>query len=429
MSDEKFDAIVVGAGVAGTVAAYIMAKAGLDVLVIERGNSAGSKNMTGGRLYAHVIERIMPGLGEKAPVERKVTREKISFMTEESAITLDYHREQPDVPTQASYSVLRNRLDPWLMEQAEAAGAQFIPGVRVDALIREGNQVTGVQAGDDILEANVVILADGVNSMLGRSLGMVPASSAHHYAVGVKELIGLSPEQINDRFNLSGNEGAAWLFAGSPSNGLMGGGFLYTNRDSVSLGLVCGLGDMAHAQKSVPQMLEDFKQHPAVRPLIQGGKLLEYSAHMVPEGGLAMVPELVGDGVMIVGDAAGFCLNLGFTVRGMDLAIASAEAAAHAAIGAKERKDFSARTLAQYKHELEKGCVMRDMQHFRKIPALMENPRLFTQYPRMVADIMNDIFTIDGSPNQPMRKMILSHAKQIGLMNLLKDGIKGVTAL
>ena len=429
MSDEKFDAIVVGAGVAGTVAAYIMAKAGLDVLVIERGNSAGSKNMTGGRLYAHVIERIMPGFAQQAPVERKVTREKISFMTQESATTLDYHREQADVPGQASYTVLRNRLDPWLMEQAEAAGAQFIPGVRVDALIREGNQVTGVQAGDDILEANVVILADGVNSMLGRSLGMVPASSAHHYAVGVKELIGLSPEQIDDRFNLSGNEGAAWLFAGSPSNGLMGGGFLYTNRASVSLGLVCGLGDMAHAQKSVPQMLEDFKQHPTVRPLIQGGKLLEYSAHMVPEGGLAMVPELVGDGVMIVGDAAGFCLNLGFTVRRMDLAIASAEAAAHAAIVAKARQDFSARTLAEYKSELEKGCVMRDMQHFRKMPALMENPRLFTQYPRMVADIMSDMFTIDGRPNQPMRKMILSHAKQVGLMNLLKDGIKGVTAL
>ncbi|WP_336221989.1 FAD-dependent oxidoreductase [Citrobacter amalonaticus] len=429
MSDDKFDAIVVGAGVAGTVAAYVMAKAGLDVLVIERGNSAGSKNMTGGRLYAHTIERIMPGFARQAPIERKVTREKISFMTEESAVTLDYHREQPDVPAQASYTVLRNRLDPWLMEQAEQAGTQFIPGVRVDALIREGNQVTGVQAGDDILDANVVILADGVNSMLGRSLGMVPASSAHHYAVGVKELISLSPAQIQDRFNLSEDEGAAWLFAGSPSNGLMGGGFLYTNRDSVSLGLVCGLGDMAHAQKSVPQMLEDFKQHPTIRPLIQGGKLLEYSAHMVPEGGLDMVPQLVDDGVMIVGDAAGFCLNLGYTVRGMDLAIASAEAAAHAAITAKARQDFSAQTLSEYKRALEQSCVMRDMQHFRKIPALMENPRLFTQYPRMVADIMNDLFTIDGRPNMPVRKMILSHAKPIGLLNLLKDGIKGVTAL
>ena len=274
-----------------------------------------------------------------------------------------------------------------------------------------------------------MILADGVNSMLGRSLEMVPASDPHHYAVGVKEVIGLTPEQINDRFNITGEEGAAWLFAGSPSDGLMGGGFLYTNKDSISLGLVCGLGDIAHAQKSVPQMLEDFKQHPAIRPLISGGKLLEYSAHMVPEGGLAMVPQLVNDGVMIVGDAAGFCLNLGFTVRGMDLAIASAQAAATTVIAAKEREDFSASSLAQYKRELEQSCVMRDMQHFRKIPALMENPRLFSQYPRMVADIMNEMFTIDGKPNQPVRKMIMGHAKKIGLINLLKDGIKGATAL
>lgn len=429
MSDERFDAIVVGAGVAGTVAAYVMAKAGLDVLVIERGNSAGSKNMTGGRLYAHSIERIMPGFAQNAPIERTVTREKISFLTEENAVTLDFQREKPALPAQASYTVLRNRLDPWLMEQAEQAGAQFIPGVRVDALIREGNRVTGVQAGDDILEANVVILADGVNSLLGRSLGMVPAPSPHHYAVGVKELIGLPTAHINDRFNLEGNEGAAWLFAGSPSNGLMGGGFLYTNRDSVSIGLVCGLGDIGQARKSVPQMLEDFKQHPAIRPLIQGGKLLEYSAHMVPEGGLAMVPQLVSDGVMIVGDAAGFCLNLGFTVRGMDLAIASAEAAANTAIAAKRQQDFSAHALSDYKRALEQSVVMRDMQHFRKLPALMENPRLFTQYPHMVADIMNDMFTVDGRPNQPVRKMMMSHMKKVGLMNLLKDGIKGATAL
>ena len=429
MSDEKFDAIVVGAGVAGAVAGYVMAKAGLDVLVIERGNSAGSKNMTGGRLYAHSLESIMPGFAEEAPVERKVTREKISFLTEESAVTLDFHGEKNTAATQDSYTVLRSRFDPWLMDKAEQAGAQFIPGVRVDALLREGNKVTGVQAGDDVLEANIVILADGVNSLLGRSLGMVPPASAHHYAVGVKELIGLPPAVIADRFNLSGNDGAAWLFAGSPSNGLMGGGFLYTNQDSISLGLVCGLGDIAHTTKSVPQMLEDFKQHPTIRPLIAGGELLEYSAHMVPEGGLAMVPELVGDGVMIVGDAAGFCLNLGYTIRGMDLAIASAEAAAKTAIAAKEHQDFSANSLMEYKRSLEQGCVMHELQHFRKIPALMENPRLFTQYPRMVADIMSEIFTVDGRPTPPMRKRIMPHVKRIGLMNLLKDGIKGATAL
>ncbi|WP_409306386.1 FAD-dependent oxidoreductase [Pectobacterium sp. B1J-3] len=429
MSEEKFDAIVVGAGVAGCVAGYVMAQAGLDVLVIERGNSAGSKNMTGGRLYAHSLESIMPGFAQQAPVERKVTREKISFLTDESAVTMDYHSEQPDIPAKASYTVLRNRFDPWLMEKAEEAGVQFIPGVRVDALLREGNRVTGVQAGDDALEANVVILADGVNSLLGRSVGMVPPPSPHHYAVGVKELIALPASQIEDRFNLAPGEGAAWLFAGSPSNGLMGGGFLYTNKDSISLGLVCGLGDIAHASKSVPQMLEDFKQHPTIRPLIQGGELLEYSAHMVPEGGLDMVPSLVDDGVMIVGDAAGLCLNLGYTVRGMDLAIASAQAAADAAIAAKQRQDFSSSSLMEYKRTLEKSFVLRDMHHYRKVPAMMENPRMFTQYPRMVADIMSDLFIIDGGPNVPVRSKIMKRAKQVGLINLLKDGIKGATAL
>ena len=161
---------------------------------------------------------------------------------------------------------------------------------------------------------------------------------------------------------------------------------------------------------------------------VKGGKAL--SASLSNEDYfLAMVPQMVNDGVMIVGDAAGFCLNLGFTVRGMDLAIPSAQAAATTVIAAKEREDFSASSLAQYKRELEQSCAMRDMQHFRKIPALMENPRLFSQYPRMVADIMNEMFSIDGKPNQPVRKMIMGHAKKIGLINLLKDGIKGATAL
>ncbi len=427
MSDDKFDAIVVGAGVAGTVAAYVMAKAGLDVLVIERGNSAGSKNMTGGRLYAHSIESIMPGFATSAPIERVVTREKISFLTEESAVTLDFHRAPPTPPL-TSYTVLRNKLDPWLMAQAEQAGAQFIPGVRVDALVREGNRVTGVQAGDDILDANIVILADGVNSMLGRSLDMVPVSSAHHYAVGVKELIGLSPALIEERFNLASHEGAAWLFAGAPSNGLMGGGFLYTNRDSVSLGLVCGLGDIAHATKSVPQMLEDFKQHPAVAPLIAGGKLVEYAAHVVPEAGMNMQPELVGDGVLIAGDAAGMCMNLGFTIRGMDLAISAGEAAAKTVLSAMKRDDFSKQSLGEYRQHLDEG-PMRDMRMYQKLPAFLDNPRMFTAYPEMAVNIARDLFTVDGSAPVPMRKKILRHAKKVGFINLMKDGLKGVTVL
>ncbi|MCL2894006.1 FAD-dependent oxidoreductase [Brenneria tiliae] len=429
MSEEKFDAIVVGAGVAGCIAGYVMAKAGLDVLVIERGNAPGSKNMTGGRLYAHSLEKIMPGFAQEAPLERKVTREKISFLTAESAVTLDFHTEQPDQPQQNSYTVLRGEFDPWLMEKAEAAGAQFIAGVRVDALLKEGDRVTGVQAGEDTLAANIVILADGVNSLLGRDIGLVAPPSPHHFAVGVKELISLPQSQLEDRFNLPPGEGAAWLFAGAPSDGLLGGGFLYTNRDTLSLGLVCGLGDIEKARKSVPQMLEDFKRHPTIRPLIQGGTLQEYSAHMVPEGGMAMLPRLVGNGVMIVGDAAGLCLNLGYTVRGMDLAVASAEAAAVTAIEAKQTQDFSADGLMGYSRQLEQSFVLQDMQRYRKLPALMENPRLFNQYPRMAADLMSDLFVIDGQPSRSVAAKIWSRGRQVGLINLLKDGFNGVRAL
>ncbi len=169
-----------------------------------------------------------------------------------------------------------------------------------------------------MIEAKTVILADGVNSILAEKLGMAKRVKPTDVAVGVKELIELPKSVIEDRFQLQGNQGAACLFAGSPTDGLMGGGFLYTNENTLSLGLVCGLHHLHDAKKSVPQMLEDFKQHPAVAPLIAGGKLVEYSAHVVPEAGINMLPELVGDGVLIAGDAAGMCMNLGFTIRGMD---------------------------------------------------------------------------------------------------------------
>lgn len=385
MSEEKFDAIVVGAGIAGSTAAYVMAKAGLDVLVIERGNYPGSKNMTGGRLYAHSLERVIPGFAKEAPVERRVTREKISFMTEEDTVTLDYHSAAPKTPEAESYTVLRGKFDQWLASKAEEAGAQFIPGIRVDRLLQdESGRITGVQAGEDELEANVVILADGVNSLLAKSIGMLPEYTPHQYAVSAKEVIELPKKVIEDRFGLTGDEGVAWLFAGSCSDGLMGGGIIYTNEDTVSLGIVCGLGEIEKAGKTVPQMLEDLKNHPSVKPLIEGGKIVEYSGHMVPEGGYAMVPKkLAGDGVMITGDAAG---------------------------------------LASYQTELEKSFVIRDMKQYQDVPHLIENPRLFTVYPELVAGIMRDLFRIDGSPVPPVRSMLWKHVKQAGAWNLIKDG-------
>lgn len=429
MTEDAFDAIIVGAGPAGAVAAYILANAGAEVLVIERGNYAGSKNLTGGRLYAHSLEKIMPGFAQRAPVERKMTKERVSFVTEESAMTLDYQAAITDKPVQESYSVLRGKFDQWLMAQAEEAGAQFISGIRVDNVMTDNGKVTGVEANGDVLEARVVILADGVNSILAEKLGMLsPRVQPDSVAVGVKELIELPKGQLEDRFNLQGNEGVAWLFAGSPSNGLMGGGFLYTNQSTISLGLVCGLHDIGTSSKPVPQMLEDFKQHPIVSPLIAGGKMVEYGAHVVPEAGINMLPKIIGNGVLIAGDAAGLCLNLGFTIRGMDMAIASGEAAAKAVLAAKEKNDFSEQGLSTYRTLLEDG-LMKDFKLYKKLPAFMENPRMFNQYPKMMTGIMADMFTVDGTPAQPLRKKIMKRAKGVGYLNLIKDGIKGAGAI
>jgi len=430
MSEDSFDALIVGAGIAGCVAGYLLAKEGLQVLVIERGNYAGTKNMTGGRLYAHSLEKIIPGFADEAPVERRVTHEKISFLTDDSAVTIDYQNGRSKVPVEASYTVLRGTFDKWLMEKAEAAGVQFIPGVRVDELLVKDGKVVGVKAGDDELEANVVILADGVNSILGEKLGLVKRINPHNVAVGVKELIELPQDVLESRFNLQGDEGMAWMFAGTPSDGRMGGGFLYTNKTSISLGVVVGLAGIGDAKKSVPQMLEDFKEHPVVKPLIKDGKMIEYSGHLVPEGGLDMLPNLTADGVMVVGDAAGLCLNVGYTVRGMDLAVASAEAAALTVIDAKKSGDYSKAGLAGYRRRLEAGFVLKDLNLYKKLPSFLENnSRVFDAYPKLMTNVMKDLFVIDGTPAVPLMTKMRKRAGEVGIMNLIKDGIAGVRSL
>lgn len=149
---------------------------------------------------------------------------------------------------------------------------------------------------------------------------------------------------------------------------------------------------------------------------------------MVPEGGMNMVSELVKDGVLVAGDAAGFCLNVGYTVRGMDLAIASGEAAAKAVLMAKEQNSYSQKELSCYQSLLNDSFVIKDMKLYKDLPSFLDNTRFFTDYPQMAANVMHDLFVING-PEKPVRKKILSQVKKVGVMNLIKDGFKGVRSL
>lgn len=427
MADEKFDAIIVGGGIAGCISAYLLAKEGLEVLLIERGNFIGAKNMSGGRIYAHSIEPVFPNFAQIAPIERLITREKLSFITTDDNVTMEYALKPSENKADLSYSVLRVKFDAWLGEKAEEAGASIIAGIRVDDLIKEDGKVCGVIAGGEEMRADVVIVADGANSTICSKYGLGYELNPHTCAVGVKEIIELGKDRIEDIFNVSGNEGAAWLFAGSASNEHMGGGFLYTNETSISLGVVFGLHNSHVSDMSVPAMLENFKNHPAVKPLIKNGKTTEYSVHIVPEGGLNSIKKLSDHGVIVAGDAAGLCLNVGYSVRGMDLAVESGVLAAKAVLKAKAAGDFSADSLS-YDKMLDESFVMSDLKLYKNLPEFLGNERIFDDYPKMMSGIMKDLFVING-PSQPLRSKILPRLKKVGYMNLIKDAFKGVKSI
>lgn len=420
-----FDAIVVGAGLAGSVAAYELAKAGKEVLMVERGNFAGAKNMTGGRLYAHSLKKVFPDFEKEAPLERKICHERISLMTGDSNFTVDFSSDAMEDESQASYSVLRGPFDQWLASKAEDAGAEAIYGIPVESLIRdESGKVCGIKAGEDEITAEVVILCDGVNSLLAQEAVVYSKPPASQIAVGVKEVFELDEQTIDDRLLCNPGEGAAWLFAGDATHGVFGGGFMYTNRTSISLGVVAGIEACASSANATPvyQMLEDLKNHPAVAPLIKGAKVVEHSGHMVPEGGINIMPPLIGDGVMLAGDSAMMCINLGYMVRGMDYAIAAGQMAGQQAVKALDAGDTSKAGLQGYVDALEQSFVLKDLQQYEDEPAFMENfDRMFNGYPVMVRDIMNSMFVVDGSPVTPMKQNVMPIVKRMGIMNILKD--------
>lgn len=427
-----FDAIVVGSGCAGSIAAYELAKAGKAVLVVERGNYAGAKNMTGGRIYGHCLRAVFPDNFDEIPFERKVAKERISLMAPDANFTIEHTAAELLKDGQESYTVLRGPFDQWLAEQAENAGAEYICGIAVEKLVKDENgKVIGIFAGEDEITADVVVLCDGANSLLAEQAVGASRPSAAMMAVGIKQVYELSEEEIEKRFQCNPGEGAAWLFAGDVTHGTFGGGIVYTNKDTISVGIVAGIEATA-TKASVPvyQMMQDFVERPEIAPVLKGAKLVEHSGHMVPEGGITTMPELIADGVMIAGDNATMCVNLGYTVRGMDYAVAAGQMAGKAAVKALDAGDTSKAGLKCYVDMLEDSFVLKDLRQFKNVPHFMENfDRMFCGYPEMIRDMMNGMFVVDGTPVSPMKKTMMPIVKNMGIMNLLKDVRGGMKAL
>ena len=429
-SAPRFDAVVVGAGPAGSLAALQLARAGHSVALLERGPFPGSKNMFGGVVYGRVLDDIIPKWWESVPVQRWVTRRQTMMMTPTQAFTIDYRSDAWGTAPFNGATVYRPDFDSWLASFAVDAGAQLICETTATGLLRDQfNKIIGVTTDrpDGDLYADVVIAADGVNSFLAKAAGMYPASSAaaHNFTLGVKETLRFDRDVIESRFGVRDDHGVDIEIIGCTGN-IPGGGFVYTNESSVSVGLVLSLPALAAQKERPEQHLARLKAHSAIAPLVEGGELIEYSAHVIPESGFDMMPQITGDGMLVVGDAAAMCLAAGLWLEGVNFAMGSGSAAGLAAAEAIRRGDTSAKGLAGYEARLESNFVMKDHRRLRNAPHLVMSERIQQQYPALVCNAIERVFQVDNPEPKPRISAILrSEVKRSGIRmrDLVKDGL------
>ncbi|MCR6546385.1 FAD-dependent oxidoreductase [Dehalobacterium formicoaceticum] len=426
MSDEGFQVIIIGAGPAGSAAAYRLAKAGREVLLVDRGKTPGAKNMTGGRIYTHALEKLMPGKWADAPLEREITREIMMMMSKGDSFSID--SLFPSVSQ--SYSVLRAEFDEWLAAKVEEAGAMVISGSTVDGLLLRDGKVVGIKTGDEELEADLVISGEGVNPIVAERAGLIKPVNVKDIAVGVKYVYQLSEETINERFNTVSGKGAALLAVGECNKGIFGGAFIYTNKESISLGLVVDANSWKNSKISLADAAEELKQFPALARYIEGGKLIEYSAHLIPEGGCRALSELCADGFLLTGDAAGLCINRGFTVRGMDYAILSGIAAAEMANEAIDAGNYTKSFLNSYQNKLQQ-TVLKDFETLKNSHDYLAHTRhMFTTYPALATGLMKNLYDVDGNPAKSvMGLMKKTTSGKLSYFDVLKDIVKGGRSL
>jgi len=421
---QKFDVVVVGAGLAGLTAAYHLAGEGLDVAVFERGPYPGSKNITGGILYTTVLNKLMPNFRSEAPLERRVAQRRFYLLAEKSALSLEFLTLDDPEASKNSFTVLLSKFCQWFGRKTEEVGATIIPETVVDDLIWEDRKVVGVTARreDGDVYADLVIVADGANSLLARNADLRSSFQPSRLVVGVKEVISIPREVIEARFGISEDEGVAVDCYGYPSE-MVSSGFIYTNKDSLSVGVAAYLHSLIEKKVNIFDMLKTFKQHRLVRKLVKDGEAKEYSAHLIPE---RYEGRTFTDGLLIVGDAAGLLNRSPLFFEGTNLAMASGLFAAEVAKKAKERSDFSTQTLSLYPKLLDQSFVMKDVKRYSRVPVFLEkHPRVVKTYPRLFNEIAKSILTADDSPKSEKLKLARKRLKkEVSYVKFLWDMYK-----
>lgn len=427
--ENKFDVIVIGGGLAGLTSAYVLAQNGFSVIVLEKAQQCGEKNVSGGILCGTSFQNVFDGIWTEAPIERCITRKVLSCVAHNAVVSYDYVNDADD----GTYgvSLLRTRFDKWLAEKVEKAGAEIICGVTVDEIIVIDETVRGICVEGEKLFSDVVIIAEGANTLLTEKLGLRKKMDSCQVGVGIKEVIQLNETIINERFNVSSDQGAAIELFGTLTDQIEGGGFIYTNKESISLGLVFTLSSYSEKSRPPYEILETFKEIPYIKNLIRGGETVEYSAHIVPEMRNDTLQKIYGNGVLVVGDAAGFVLKNGRTVEGMNYAIESGKIAADCIIEAVQYDDYSASMLSRYETYLNNNSLFKRLAKFEKSYIFFQNPRLYKQYPELIAAFTKMMYTDQHTSCNTVMELITKaiKASDISMYRILKDAIQSRSLL
>jgi electron transfer flavoprotein-quinone oxidoreductase len=283
------------------------------------------------------------------------------------------------------------------------------------------------------MTAPVTIICDGANSRLslGTPIRPDPRLSAEATELGIKEVYKLPASEIEERFQLGTDEGHAeeWV-AGAFPPGIMGGGFLYTNRDTISVGLILHIGSLFGRQSYSHDLMEQFKLHPAIATRLEGAELVEYGAKLISSGWASRPAAFHGDGWMIAGDAAGFVFSNGIVIQGMNYAIRTGLEAAETALAAKAAGRFDASQLAEYDQRLERTGVLPDFRDFASLDRVKWNPRFYSVYPALATELFHR--RLSGEEG---RRSILEMVREVqrdlkvSTVEMVRDGLDAVRSL
>lgn len=407
-SSSKIDVIVVGAGPSGIASAITIARGGKKVVVLERADFYGSKNMFGGAIYLSSIKALFPNNWQNAPYESNLVQSSYSFLTKNSSVEIKHKTDEKT----NTISVFRPKFDSWLVEEAKKEGVYFAPKTVVRSLIIENKKVIGVKTDIEEIYAPIVIIAEGSQSNLALQAGLKKELQAKNFILGVKETLKLDKEKIQERFNVKEGDGCMMELFGGLAEGdeqaPLALGFLYTFKNHISIGLGANLEDLANLKLKPYELLEKLKAHPSVAPFIEGGEVVEYSTHTIP-GGLKDLAKPYMAGALVVGDSCGFINSVHF--EGTNLAIYSGIFAGETALVALNKGDFSEKTLSLYKNKLNKSFIMKDLKTYKNIMNMARNRAnsIFKFYPEKMSEFFTAFTAADEIPKKNKYQNFIFH--------------------